>query len=115
MTEDEKRTQAWIGDAVLALFARKWILNQPEIKPKQRAELFIRMTSNKFLSAVGEPTAMEAEIGVIYESDGIEAAFSHIEQKFVPLFKKQQAKAKQPGSYRTKKKLKQSKKFALSL
>ena len=102
MTEDQKRTQAWIGDAVLALFARKWILRQKDIPAKARAERFIQMTSNKFLSALGEPTAVEAEIGIIYEADGLEAAFDHIEQKFVPLFKKQQAKAKQPGSYRDK-------------
>lgn len=104
MTEEEKRTQAWIGDAVLALYARKWILAETSIAPKERAEAFIRMTSNKFLSAIGEPTAMEAEIGVIYEADGLEAAFAHIEEKFVPLFKKQQAKTQQPGSYRSKKK-----------
>ncbi|MGB1127657.1 MAG: hypothetical protein ACPG3X_04725 [Opitutales bacterium] len=102
MTEDEKRTKAWVGDAVLALFAREWILRQQDIKPKQRAERFIQMTSNQFLSAIGEPTAMEAEIGAVYESDGLEAAFVHIEEKFVPLFKKQQARARQPGSYRTR-------------
>ncbi|MGB0416921.1 MAG: hypothetical protein ACPGKS_08735 [Coraliomargarita sp.] len=105
MTEDDKRTKAWIGDAVLALFARKWILEQSDIKPKQRSDFFIRMTSNKFLSAIGEPTAMEAAIGVIYETQGLEAAFAHIEATFVPLFKKQQAKAQQPGSYRNKTKL----------
>lgn len=103
MTEEEKRDKAWIGDAVLALFAREWILAEASIPPKERAKLFIDMTSNQFLSGIGEPTAMEAEIGVIYETNGLEAAFKHIEEKFVPLFKKQQAKAKQPGSYRTKK------------
>ncbi|MGB0744763.1 MAG: hypothetical protein ACPGSB_09570 [Opitutales bacterium] len=102
MTEDEKRTKAWVGDAVLALFAREWILRAPEIKREDRTEAFIRMTSNKFLSAIGEPTAMEAEIGVIYEANGLEAAFDHIEKKFMPLYKKQLAKAKQPGSYRNK-------------
>jgi len=79
MTEDVKRTQAWIGDAVLALFAREWILKQPHIPGSQRAETFVQMTSNKFLSALGEPTAMEAEIGVVYERDGLEAAFGFIE------------------------------------
>lgn len=103
MTEEEKRTKAWIGDAVLALYARKWILAEPSIKANERADAFIRMTSNKFLSAIGEPTAMEAEIGRIYESEGLEATFKHIEETFVPLFKKQQAKLKQPGSYRKKK------------
>jgi dsRNA-specific ribonuclease len=104
MTEEEKRTLAWIGDAVLALYARKWILEQRSIQPKARAEAFIQMTSNKFLSAIGEPTAMEAEIGRIYETNGLEAAFRHIEVNFVPLFKKQRAKAKQPGNYRSKRK-----------
>lgn len=104
MTEQEKRTKAWIGDAVLALFAREWILHQKWIQPKERAERFIEMTSNKFLSAIGQPTAMEAEIGIVYEKKGLEAAFKHIEATYVPLFKKQQAKAKQPGSYRKKKK-----------
>jgi dsRNA-specific ribonuclease len=102
MIEEEKRTKAWIGDAVLALFAREWILHAPQIKKEDRADAFIRMTSNKFLSAVGEPTAMEAEIGVIYERNGLQAAFDHIEGKYVPLFKKQLAKRRQPGSYRKK-------------
>lgn len=102
MNEDEKRTKAWVGDAVLALFARDWILRAPEIKKEDRADAFIHMTSNKFLSAIGEPTAMEAEIGILYETEGLEAAFTHIEQKYVPLFKKQLAKRRQPGSYRKK-------------
>lgn len=103
VTEEEQRTKAWIGDAVLALFAREWILHQKWIPPKERAERFIEMTSNKFLSAIGQPTAMEAEIGIIYETEGLEAAFEHIEATYVPLFEKQQAKAKQPGNYRKKK------------
>ena len=102
MTEDEKRTQAWIGDAVLALFAREWILHAPQIKKEDRADAFIRMTSNQFLSAMGEPTAMEAEIGVIYQRDGLQAAFDHMESKYVPLFKKQLAKRRKPGSYRSR-------------
>lgn len=103
MTEEDKRTKAWIGDAVLALYAREWILQQKSISAKERAEVFIQMTSNRFLSALGEPTAMEAEIGLIYESEGLDAAFQHIENKFLPLFKKQQSRRKQPGSYRDSK------------
>ncbi len=104
MKEDEKRTKAWIGDAVLALFARQWILVQSDIAPQERAEVFIRMTSNKFLSALGEPTAMEAEIGSVYERDGLEVAFKFIEEKFVPIFLKQEKNRKKGGgSYRKKK------------
>lgn len=110
MTEEEKRTKAWVGDAVLALYAREWILAEPSIKANERSDAFIRMTSNQFLSAIGEPTAMEAEIGIIYERDGLEAAFAHIKKTYVPLFKKQQAKRKQPGSYRKKQKKNKKKK-----
>ncbi len=103
MKTSQKRDEAWIGDAVLALFAREWILRAPAIKSTERAKAFIQMTSNQFLASVGEPTAMEARIGRIYKADGLEAAFAHIEATFVPLFKKQLAKAQLPGSYRNKK------------
>lgn len=104
MTESEKRTQAWIGDAVLALFAREWILRQSEITAEERAQVFVQMTSNKFLSALGEPTAMEAEIGTVYQSEGLQAAFTFIEQKFIPVFRKQRAnRRKHGGSYRDQK------------
>lgn len=103
MIEEAKRAKAWVGDAVLALFAREWILKQKDIAPKERAEVFIQMTSNQFLASLGEPTAMEAEIGVVYEADGLQAAFVHIEEKFLPLFKKHRRRRRQPGSYRNKK------------
>ena len=103
MTEDEKRTKAWIGDAVLALFAREWILKQKDIATEERAEVFVQMTSNKFLSALGEPTAMEAEIGIVYERDGLQAGFDYIEAKFIPVFQKQRNnRRKVGGSYRKK-------------
>ena len=102
MTEEDKRTKAWIGDAVLALFAREWILKQKDISTKERAEVFIQITSNQFLAFLGEPTSMEAEIGVVYETDGLHAAFGFIEQKILPLFLKRRARSKQPGSYRNK-------------
>jgi len=86
MTEEGKRTKAWIGDAVLALFAREWILKQKDISTKERAEVFIQITSNQFLASLGEPTTMEAEIGGVYETDGLHAAFDFIEQKILPLF-----------------------------
>ena len=102
MDISEKRTKAWIGDAVLALFSREWILKQADIRPDERAEVFISMTSNQFLSSLGEPTAMEAEIGIVYENEGLDAAFAFIESKFLPVFKKQRSKPKIPGSFRDK-------------
>jgi hypothetical protein len=84
------REEAWIGDAVLALYARRWIVaNAPA--SADRTDLFKRMTSNHFLSALGEPTSVEAKIGRIYEKEGEKAAFEHIEKIILPLFKKQNA------------------------
>ena len=103
MDEGQKRDLAWIGDAVLALFARQWILAEPSIAQQDRSEAFIRLTANQFLSSRGEPTAVEAEIGRIYQRDGLQAAFHHIESSLLPLFKKQWAKARRPGSYRDRK------------
>ena len=102
MTEDEKRTKAWIGDAVLALFAREWILEQNHIPASQRAEVFVRMTSNKFLASLGEPTAMEAEIGILYEKEGQASAFAFIQDKFLPVFLKQERNRSKVGSYRNR-------------
>ena len=102
MNKDEKRTKAWIGDAVLALYAREWILEQTDIPTERRAEVFIQMTSNQFLSSLGEPTAMEAEIGIVYKNEGLQAAFDYIEEKFIPVFQKQRNNQRKPGSYRRK-------------
>jgi hypothetical protein len=84
------REQAWIGDAVLALFVRGWLLNAPNrtMSVAQRAALFELFVSNQFLSTFGEPTRVEAEIGRLYQSDGLPAAFAFIEAKFLERFLK---------------------------
>jgi dsRNA-specific ribonuclease len=84
-----ERESAWIGDAVLALFARAWVLKE---RGSMDGEWFTRLTSNGFLSAFGAPTAVEAKIGKIYREQGLEAAFSFMESEFIPLFRKQMAK-----------------------
>ncbi|WP_269541973.1 hypothetical protein [Cerasicoccus fimbriatus] len=83
------RARAWVGDAVLALYAREWILAREDIKPADRSEEFIRMTANDFLGCVGEPTKVEAGIGDIYRNEGLQAAFAYIEQTLLPLYLKQ--------------------------
>jgi len=85
---EQLRTQAWIGDAVLALFARDWILTRTgrQASLAQRTALFELFVSNQFLSSFGEPTRVEAEIGRLYESDGLSAAFAFIEEKLLPRF-----------------------------
>ena len=91
MKDDTKIEQelAWIGDAVLGLFARNWIL---EKEKKMDAEIFTRMTPNNFLNSLGNPTKVEAEIGFIFNNDGLEKAFNHIEKSLLPLFLKQEKK-----------------------
>jgi dsRNA-specific ribonuclease len=90
-TEEVKaeREFAWIGDAVLALFARSWVLRE---RGSMDGEWFTRLTSNDFLSAFGPPTAVEARIGRIYREQGLDAAFAWIDAEFIPLFRKQMAK-----------------------
>ena len=91
MKDDIKIEQelAWVGDAVLGLFARKWIL---EKEKKMNAKMFTRMTSNIFLNSLGNPTKVEAKIGLIFNNEGLEEAFSHIEKSLLPLFMKQEKK-----------------------
>lgn len=86
MIEPEVRDQAWIGDAVLGLYARIWTLNNAADSPLMRGELFTLFTSNQFLSATGEPTRVEAEIGRVFARAGLQGAFDYISEKLLPLF-----------------------------
>ncbi len=81
--------QAWVGDAVLALYARAKILREDGAID---APKFIRMTSNQFLNSVGEPSAVEAELGRVYAQSGLDAAFAWIEARLMPMFVKQEEK-----------------------
>jgi hypothetical protein len=87
--EDIRREEAWIGDAVLALYVRLRILAEDGRLDGAKAS---RMTSNGFLAGVGEPTAVEADIGRAYSAGGLEAAFRHIEARLLPLYAKQERK-----------------------
>ena len=85
----QEREAAWIGDAVLALFAREFVLRE---RNAMDGEWFTRLTSNEFLSAFGNPTRVEASIGKLYQSDGLAAAFAWMDAELIPLFRKQIAK-----------------------
>jgi dsRNA-specific ribonuclease len=90
----EKRREqelAWIGDTVLDLYARTWIL---ENHGSLSGEMLRRMTSNQFLACFGNPTAVEAKIGTVYREEGLEPAFAWIEAELIPLFKKQEKNLK---------------------
>ena len=93
MPEKKRREQilkeAWIGDAVLCLYAREKILREDG---RLDGEKYTRMTSNRFLACIGEPSEVEAGIGRVFERDGLKAAYLHIEQQVIPLFKRQEQK-----------------------
>lgn len=84
----DEREAAWVGDAVLALFARQFVLRERKVMD---GEWFTRLTSNEFLSAFGNPTRVEASIGRLYLEGGLPAAFSWMEENLLPLFRKQVA------------------------
>ena len=84
-----ERANAWIGDAVLALFARQFVLRERNMMD---GEWFTRMTSNEFLSAFGNPTRVEASIGKLFIEGGLDAAFAWMDAELVPLFRRQMAK-----------------------
>lgn len=87
---DEKRREqeeAWIGDTILDLYARSWILQE---RGTLCGQTLMRMTSNQFLACFGNPTSVEAKIGRIYRDEGLEPAFAWIEAEILPLFKKQE-------------------------
>lgn len=100
MDELEKRTKAWVGDAVLALFAREWILRQTDIPLGDRATEFKALTCNQFLSCFGEPTQVEADIGIVYETMGLQAAFAYVEERLLPVFKKQRRNVQRQGNWK---------------
>ena len=83
-----EREHAWIGDAVLALFAREWVLKE---RGSMDGEWFTRLTSNEFLACFGQPTRIEAQIGRLFREQGLDAACAWIEAQFVPLLRRQMA------------------------
>ncbi len=84
----ELRQKAWIGDAVLELYVRSWVLDrQGEVD----AEMKTRFTCNQFLNCIGNPTRVEAGIGILYQEQGLDAAFALIREHLEPLFLKQES------------------------
>lgn len=83
----QEREEAWVGDAVLALYMRRLILKE---QGKMDGEMFVRCTSNDFLRHIGNPTSVEALIGRIYEEQGLQAAFEWMEHQLLPVFRQQE-------------------------
>ncbi|BDS08356.1 hypothetical protein NT6N_33960 [Oceaniferula spumae] len=82
-----EREEAWVGDAVLALYMRELILKEDGAMD---GEKFIRCTSNDFLRNIGNATSVEALIGRIYQEQGLQAAFEWMEFQLLPVFRKQE-------------------------
>ena len=87
---EKLRQDAWIGDAVLELYVRSWVLRH---HGAMDAEMKTRFTCNQFLNCFGNPTKVEADIGVIYQREGLEAAFAWIRETLEPSFGKHEAKS----------------------
>ena len=81
LSEEDLRLKAWLGDAVLGLFMRRKIA---EVRGRIDTPAFIEATSNQFLSSFGAPTRVEAQIGILYQRDGIEAAEQFLETEIWP-------------------------------
>ena len=75
------RAQAWVGDAILALYVREWILS---FRGQIDGKLFIEFTSNNFLRLTGNATAVEAQIGRVYKAEGLAAANAWIDENLRP-------------------------------
>ena len=100
----QEREEAWVGDAVLALYMRRLILRE---QGKMDGEMFVRCTSNDFLRNIGNATSVEALIGRIYEEQGLQAAFDWMEFELLPVFRQQE---KNYRNRETQKKTKRRKK-----
>lgn len=99
-----EREEAWVGDAVLALYMRKLILREQGVMD---GAMFVRCTSNDFLRNIGNPTSVEAQIGRVYEEFGLQQAFDWMEHQLLPVFRVQEKNHQQrvaQGGKRKKKK-----------
>jgi hypothetical protein len=85
----QEQELAWLGDAVLALWARERILRE---HGGLVTEVFLAMTSNAFLQSLGRPTRVEAEVGLVYRDKGLAAAFEYLEARVLPAYEAQEAK-----------------------
>lgn len=80
----EERELAWLGDAALAIVAREWIL---ETIGRLDGEVHRRLTSNDFLRRFGHPTKVEAELGTLYRTGGVEAVRKRFRAEMVPKYR----------------------------
>ena len=88
----ETQELAWLGDAVLGLYARMVILEKKSDAFEKYTEKFQKITSNDFLLRLGQPTEVEAKIGKIYKEDGIDKACDWLDKHLLPFVQKEYGK-----------------------
>ena len=88
---------AWIGDAVLALWAREKVLRE---RGELVTEMFLQLTGNAFLQTIARPTQVEAEIGAVYQRSGLATAFAYIEARILPVYESQAASRRRKAQKR---------------
>ena len=76
-----EKAEAWLGDAVLALLVRDWLINA---LGSTDGDLQGLVTSNQFLSRFGQPTAVEASLGRLWRDQGYAAVESEFRKNFLP-------------------------------
>jgi dsRNA-specific ribonuclease len=91
------RQEAWLGDAVLELYVREYILKQDASRDDARR---ISLVRNSFLNQIGQPTRVEAEIGRRYNEGGLEAAYAWIREQLEPLIAQSQKAPPRPSQGR---------------
>ena len=74
-TEERLRVEAWVGDAILALYVREWILAE---EGAINGKLFIEFTSNDFLRRTGNATGVEAEISRPFKAGGLAVYYTNL-------------------------------------
>lgn len=80
-TKEIEKAEAWLGDAVLALLTRSWLL---KTFGTADGDLQGLITSNHFLSRFGHPTAVEAALGRLWRDHGYAATEIEFREKFLP-------------------------------
>jgi dsRNA-specific ribonuclease len=92
--QQQLRAQAWLGDAVLGLLAREWLMGQGL---SLDSTAFQQMTSNQFLATFGQPTRVEAGIGLLYAEAGLDAVRQWFTAALLPRYQAQENNRRRGG------------------
>ncbi len=83
----QEREEAWIGDAVLLIYARMRVMRECGTINSQAEQ---QLTGNRFLNSFGEPTSTEAAIGRRFLAEGLDSALVWIKENLEPVYAMQE-------------------------